>query len=285
MLDLLNAGTTSSWAAAGRGRCPPPAPPAPGWLSTGSSSCCSTGWSVQGPTAAAALVFGVWTRASVWPLDPAGTAAHSQRDNPSRGLADALLLGAAGASLLAVGLVLFGASHAPWALKYLEAGFAVVSVLLAWVLVHTVHTLKYARLYYQGSPGGVSFYEVDPPQYSEFAYLSFAGGMTFQVSDTDLQNKAFRRTARQHAWIPFPLSTVIRSRSVLIPKHCASAGTGITSHCRGTASWIATGAPASTTRSATAPHENPLRPMVQTPRLPQPQARPAVAEDTDGEPN
>lgn len=93
-------------------------------------------------------MFGVWTWASVWPLDPAGTAAHSQRDNPSRGLADAALLGAAGASLLAVGLVLFGASHAPWALKYLEVGFAVVSVLLSWVLVQTVYMLKYARLYY-----------------------------------------------------------------------------------------------------------------------------------------
>ncbi len=42
----------------------------------------------------------------------------------------------------------FGTSHAPGALKYLEVGFAVVSVLLSWVLVHTVYTLKYARLYY-----------------------------------------------------------------------------------------------------------------------------------------
>ena len=33
-------------------------------------------------------------------------------------------------------------------MKYLEVGFAVVSVLLSWVLVHTVYTLKYARLYY-----------------------------------------------------------------------------------------------------------------------------------------
>jgi len=156
----------------------------------------------------------IWTWASVWPLDPAGTAAHSRRENPSRGLADASILGAAGASLIAVGLVLFGASHAPGALKYVEAGFAVLSVFISWVLVHTVYTLKYARLYYQATPGGVSFNEDDPPQYTDFAYLSFTIGMTFQVSDTDLQSKAFRRMALHHAWISFPLGAVIIAASI-----------------------------------------------------------------------
>ncbi len=60
----------------------------------------------------------------------------------------------------------------------------------------------------------MSFDEDDPPQYSDFAYLSFTIAMTFQVSGTDLQNKAFHRTALQHAWISFPRGTVIRSRSV-----------------------------------------------------------------------
>jgi len=163
---------------------------------------------------AAALVLCIWTWASVWPLDPAGTAAHSRRENPSRGLADASILGAAGASLIAVGLVLFGASHAPGALKYVEAGFAVLSVFISWALVHTVYTLKYARLYYQATPGGVSFNEDDPPQYTDFAYLSFTIGMTFQVSDTDLQSKAFRRMALHHAWISFPLGAVIIAASI-----------------------------------------------------------------------
>lgn len=151
---------------------------------------------------------------SVWPLDPDQTAAHSQRENPSRALADGALLAASCASVLAVGLVLFGASHAVGALKYLEAGFAVVSIFVSWVLVHTVYTLTYARLYYTGEPGGVSFNQDDPPQYTDFAYLSFTIGMTFQVSDTDLQTKDFRRAALRHAWISFPLGTVIIAASI-----------------------------------------------------------------------
>lgn len=119
-------------------------------------------------------------------LDAAGTSSHSQRENPSRASADAALLAAAGASVVAVGVVLFGASRAPGSLKYLEAGFALLSVLVLvfWTLIHTVYTLKYARLYYQDSPGGVTFNEEDPPQHTDFAYLAFTIGMTFQVSDS-----------------------------------------------------------------------------------------------------
>ena len=108
----------------------------------------------------------------------------------------------------------WAAGHAPGALKYLQAGFAVLSVFASWVLIHTVYTLKYARLYYEGTPGGVSFNEDDLPQYSDFAYLSFTIGMTFQVSDTDLESKQFRRTALHQAWISFPLGAVIIASSI-----------------------------------------------------------------------
>ena len=163
---------------------------------------------------AAAVVFCVWTWIVVWRLNPSSTASHSQRENPSRALADAVLLGAAIASLIAVGAVLFGAAHAAGNLKYLQAGFAVVSVLVSWVLIHTVFTLEYARLFYAPPVGGIDFNERDQPQYSDFAYLSFTVGMTFQVSDPDLQTKLIRRTALRHALISFPLGTVIIAASI-----------------------------------------------------------------------
>ncbi|MDP9183124.1 MAG: DUF1345 domain-containing protein [Actinomycetota bacterium] len=163
---------------------------------------------------AAALTFCVWTWASVWSMDAAQTSEHALQESPSRGWADVSLLGAALASLIAVGVLLFGASHAAGALKYVDAGFAVASVSLSWVVVHTVYTLKYAHLYYSDVPGGVSFNQDDPPQYTDFAYLAFTLGMTFQVSDTDLQSKVFRRTALQHAWLSFPLGAVIIAASI-----------------------------------------------------------------------
>jgi len=163
---------------------------------------------------AAALTFCTWTWLIVWRMTPEQTQQHSQRESPSRASADAILLGAAVASLLAVGAVLSAAGDETGGLRYADAGLAVASVALSWVLVHTVYTLTYARLYYAGTPGGVSFNDDDAPQYVDFAYLAFTLGMTFQVSDTALSSTAFRRAALHHAWLSFPLLTGIIAASV-----------------------------------------------------------------------
>jgi uncharacterized membrane protein len=161
-----------------------------------------------------AVVFCGWVWSTVWGLDAESTAGHARRENPGRDLADLVLLGAAVASLVAVGVVLFGAGDASGAAKYLQAGLALASVFVTWTLVHTVFTLKYARLYYSGQVGGISFNEDEDPQYSDFAYLAFTIGMTFQVSDTNIGSKQIRLTALRHAWLSFPLGAVIIATSI-----------------------------------------------------------------------
>jgi len=161
-----------------------------------------------------AVVFCAWVWSTIWGLDAERTAGHANRENPSRDMADLALLGAAVASLVAVGVVLFGAGHASGNTKYLQAALALVSVFVSWTLVHTVFTLKYARLYYSGQVGGIDFNEPDDPQYSDFAYLAFTIGMTFQVSDTNIETKEIRRTALRHAWLSFPLGAVIIATSI-----------------------------------------------------------------------
>jgi len=161
-----------------------------------------------------ALAYCGWVWSSVWRLDAKSTASHATREDPSRDLTDLVLLGAAIASLIAVGAVLVRAGAASGDAKYLEAGLAVVSVFVSWTLVHTVFTLRYARLYYSGEAGGIDFNEADPPEYSDFAYLAFTIGMTFQVSDTDIKSKQIRRTALRHALMSFPLVAVIIATSI-----------------------------------------------------------------------
>jgi uncharacterized membrane protein len=167
-----------------------------------------TGWDIL------ALVYLGWTWAAIWRLDPASVEADAKREDPGRRVADLMLLSAAVASLIAVGAVLFGASTASGDLKYVQAGLALVSVFLSWSLVHTVFTLKYARLYYSGLPGGIDFNDTGAPDYHDFAYLAFTIGMTFQVSDTNIQSKPIRRTVLRHAWLSFPLVAVIIATSI-----------------------------------------------------------------------
>lgn len=166
------------------------------------------GWDVL------AASFCGWVWITTWRMDPDSTASHANRENPGRDLADLVLVGAALASLIAVGVVLFGAGHAHGNLKYLQAGLALFSVFVSWTLIHTIYTLKYARLYYSGTIGGIDFNEDDNPQYSDFAYLSFTIGMTFQVSDTNITTKQIRRTALRHAWLSFPLGAVIIATAI-----------------------------------------------------------------------
>ena len=161
-----------------------------------------------------ALAYGGWVWSTVWRLDAESTEDHANREDPSRDLSDLVLIGAAIASLIAVGVVLFGAGGASGTLKYIEAGLALFSVFVSWALVHTVFTLKYARLYYSGTPGGIDFNDSGAPDYADFAYLSFTIGMTFQVSDTNIESKQIRRTALRHAWLSFPLGAVIIATSI-----------------------------------------------------------------------
>jgi len=161
-----------------------------------------------------ALVYVGWVWSTVWRLDAKSAESDAKREDPSRDLADLVLLGAAIASLVAVGVELLGAGGASGSARYLEAALALASVFVSWTLVHTVFTLKYARHYYSGTPGGIDFNGTGAPDYQDFAYLAFTIGMTFQVSDTDIESRQIRRTVLRHAWVSFPLVAVIIATSI-----------------------------------------------------------------------
>jgi uncharacterized membrane protein len=181
----------------------------------------AVGWDA----AAASLL--LWTWVTIWPMGAGATAAHATREDPTRPLADTMLLAAAVVSLAAVGFFLLQASSAKGSAQDLLAGVGVGTVVLSWLVVHTVFTLRYAKLYYTGSDGGVNFNQSTPPRYSDFAYLSFTIGMTFQVSDTDLQTPAIRATALRHAMLSYLFGAVILATTInLIAGLASSSGGG-----------------------------------------------------------
>lgn len=166
------------------------------------------GWDGSG------LFFLGWIWLSVWRLDAGETARHAVRDDPRKALADVVLLSASVISLVAVGGVLVHASKSSGLSKEVLVGLGISSVLVAWGVVHTVFTLRYAHLYYARPVGGVDFNEDAPPRYRDFAYLSFTIGMTFQVSDTDLQAKGIRATALRHALLSYLFGAVIIATTI-----------------------------------------------------------------------
>jgi uncharacterized membrane protein len=163
---------------------------------------------------AAASFFMLWVWLTVWPMDGRLTSHRAERQDPTRATADAMLLVAATASLLAVALALASAAHASGTSQVLRVALGLASVVLSWGVVHTVYTLRYARLYYSGIDGGIDFNQSEPPDYRDFAYFAFTIGMTFQVSDTDIEVKSIRREALQHGLLSYLFGTGIVATTV-----------------------------------------------------------------------
>ena len=93
---------------------------------------------------------------------------------------------------------------------------AITGMLLSWVLVHTIFTLRYAHIFYdddevkpQTHAAGLEFPDDKEPDYLDFAYFSFVLGMTFQVSDVQVTSKRLGRLAMLHGILAFGYNTIM----------------------------------------------------------------------------
>jgi uncharacterized membrane protein len=175
-------------------------------------------WSVAALAAwdAAGLVFLLLVWSAVAGLDAAGTAHLAKAEDASPSEAEAVIVGAGVASLVAVGFTLVEAGRSAGATRALLIALAIGSVVLAWASVHTVYTLRYARLYYGDPVGGISFNGDARPSYLDFAYVAITIGMTSQVSDTSLTVPALRRAVLRHALLSYLFATVVVALTINI---------------------------------------------------------------------
>lgn len=167
------------------------------------------------------LVYVVWVWTSVWSFDAEQTSSYARREEPARAVADGLILTANVASLGAVLLLLIHASDRSEA-QATAAALALASVAMSWVLMHTLYALRYARDYYTDPVGGISFNQDVPPQYSDFAYLAFCLGMTFQISDTDISSTRLRQVVLVHTLLSYLFNTVVIAATVNLVINVAS---------------------------------------------------------------
>lgn len=168
----------------------------------------TSGW------AAACALYIAWAWISVGRLDDKQAERYATREDPNRAIAEVLLLIASVGSIVAVVILIGGASKAPGAGKVIIPIVALLSIALSWFLIHTLFTLRYASLYYTGTNGGIDFNEDEPPNYLDFAYVAFTLGMTYQVSDTDLKTRAIRGTALRQGLLSYLFGAVILASAV-----------------------------------------------------------------------
>ncbi|HWT40218.1 MAG TPA: DUF1345 domain-containing protein [Dongiaceae bacterium] len=163
-----------------------------------------------------ALTIVTWVAIIILPMKPEQTSRFAVREDPGRVVASTFLTLASIASLAAVASALVEA-HSDSTVAGLFTLISIASVILSWVLIHTLYTLHYARLYHAPRVNGsVDFGPDHQPTYIDFIYLAFTIGMTFQVSDTPVSGTAMRRTVIRHAVLSYIFGAVIIATTVSI---------------------------------------------------------------------
>lgn len=144
-----------------------------------------------------------------------------------------LMVGAALASMIAIGIVLHQAKDLQGWIATVHIAGAGLTILLSWLMAHTMFALHFAHAYYGDDPaatdappgtsgktfddetdigkvaGGLAFPGENNPDYWDFLYFSFVVGMTCQVSDVQVTSRRMRRLTLGHGLIAFLFNTVV----------------------------------------------------------------------------
>ena len=100
--------------------------------------------------------------------------------------------------------------------RALHVSLAILTIALSWTFIQVIFALHYAHEYYGNGKraNGLQFPGDDKPDYWDFAYFSFVVGMTFQVSDVQVTNRAIRRLVVAHGILSFVFNTAILALTV-----------------------------------------------------------------------
>ncbi len=163
---------------------------------------------VSGWDAAALSLIGVgwWT---ILRSTSTQTHARAASEDPGRAGLGLIALTSSIVSLVAAAFVLERAKKLVPNAPEIAVVIAIIAVVSAWFVTHTVYTFRYAHLYYSnddpdGEPdGGLEFPGAEAPGDRDFAYFAFVLGMTFQVSDVEITSPRLRWAALWHGIVSF----------------------------------------------------------------------------------
>lgn len=160
--------------------------------------------------AAAAVTVVTWILLVTWPMDGDATRDHATQEDPGRRVARLVSTLGALASLGGVVVVLMERpSSGTGARSVWIAVIVLLAVVSSWFLIQVDSMLRAARIYYTDPVGGIEFHQTEPPAYTDFAYVSFGLGLTYQVADTDVQRTEFRRAFLIQSLLAYLFGAVI----------------------------------------------------------------------------
>jgi uncharacterized membrane protein len=150
--------------------------------------------------------------------DEERTRARAAMDDPGRNIVLAVVILSVAAGLTGAVAILGKGPDVHNATEHAVAvALAIDAAVMGWLVTHATYAFRYAHLYYRddGTPcDGLTFPQTPRPDDFDFLYFSFVIGMTFQVSDVQINDPAIRRTALVHGLVSFAYNTAILALGV-----------------------------------------------------------------------
>jgi uncharacterized membrane protein len=132
------------------------------------------------------------------------------------------VVGAACASIVAIGFVAGTISELAFWPRAWHLALTVDALISSWLVIQTVFAFHYARRYYailRRTPSAqpeLVFPGGGEPDYLDFAYYSFVVGMTSQVSDVAVRSHRMRRLTLIHGVLAFLFNIAVLALSINI---------------------------------------------------------------------
>jgi uncharacterized membrane protein len=132
------------------------------------------------------------------------------------------VVGAACASIVAIGFVVGTIRNLPFWIRAWHLTLTIVALVSSWVLIQTVFAFHYAHRYYAGPHGEaapavpLAFPGKREPDYLDFAYYSFVVGMTSQVSDVQVTSRGMRKLTLIHSVLAFLFNIAVLALAINI---------------------------------------------------------------------
>jgi uncharacterized membrane protein len=174
----------------------------------------------------ACLVFLTTTLWMMWRDDEKTVRARAAYEDQGQTVTMGIVLVAVMASLAAtvVAMQEAKAGSAPAAGGALLAAWimSVSTLVLGWIVVQTVFTLRYAHRYFGDADNdgaidrGIKFPGDPPKTYHDFVYVAVCVGATAQVSDVNITTARYRRLVTQHALLAFFYNTMVLALGINI---------------------------------------------------------------------
>jgi uncharacterized membrane protein len=141
---------------------------------------------------------------------------HAATHDEGRHFILLLTIGAAIASVAAIGAELASAKSKFIEREAVRVALAAGTIALSWAFVQLVFALHYAHVYYapevegEGEhKEGLDFPGDEPPDYWDFLHFAMIIGATAQTADVTIVSKELRRVSTVHSLIAFAFNTAI----------------------------------------------------------------------------